>query len=111
MDSQNKTSNNNPDSKVLIATLLLPGGLILFYLSLAFYTLSWRVSNEPGFSTAWELLIPAIGFCGMGGLIFLGSNIYLFMRRTKLIFLAWALCIPVTIGAASLAPILVLFMV
>lgn len=111
METNNKPANNTTDGKVIIAMLALVGGLIMIYLSLVFYAFNWRVANEPGFSTAWELLIPAIAFCGIGGLIFLGSNIYLFIRRSKLIFLAWALCIVVTIGAVSLAPILLLFMV
>lgn len=110
MDVQ-QSENNTADGKVIIATLLIPGGLILFYVSLAFYALNWRVSNEPGYSTVWGLLLPAITLCGAGGLLFLGSNIYLTIRRAKLIFLGWAACIPVTIGAVSLAPILLLLMV
>ena len=99
------------DAKEVVVSFLIPGGLILIYLSLVFYAFNWRVSNEPGFSTAWEWLAPGIAFCGVGALIFVGSNIYLIMRRSKLIFLGWGLCIPVTGGAVSLAPILLLFMV
>ena len=111
MAEQNDPPQKSMDAKEIIATLLLPGGLILIYVSFVFYALNWRVANEPGFSTAWGLLLPGIAFCGVGGLIFIGTNIYLFLRRSKLVFLAWGLCVLVTIGAASLAPILLLLMV
>ena len=111
MDVSNKPHEKSTDAKVIIASFFPPGSLILIYLSLALYAFNWRVSNEPGYDTAWGLLLPAIAFCGLGGLLFIGSHVYLFIRRSKLILLAWGLCIVVTIGAASLAPILLLFMV
>jgi hypothetical protein len=111
MDTNNKLANKTTDGKVIIAMLAMVGGLIMIYISLVFYAFNWRVANEPGYSTMWGLLIPAIAFCGIGGLVFLWSNIYLLIRRSVLIFLAWALCVLVTIGAASLAPFLLLFMV
>jgi len=111
MDAQDKASNSLTDGKVIIATLLLVGGLIMIYLSGVFFAFNWRVANEPGFTTVWGLLIPAIFLCGVGGLLFVGAHVYLFIRRSKLIFLAWGVCVVVTIGAVSLAPILLLFMV
>ena len=111
MAEQNKSSQKSTDAKETVALLLVPGGLILFYLSLAFYALNWRVSNEPGYGTAWGLLGTGIALCGVGGLFFVGSQIFLLMRRSKLILLAWAVCVPVTIGAVTLSPILLLLMV
>lgn len=111
MNESAQSQSKSLDGKEIIATCLIPGGLILIYLSLAFYAFNWRVSNEPGYSTAWEFLFPAIALCGTGGLIFVASHIFLFIRRSKLIFWAWGLCIPVTIGAVALVPILLLFMV
>jgi hypothetical protein len=111
MTEQNHEQKKSLDAKEIIAILLLPGGLILIYLSFVFFAFNWRVSNEPGFGTAWGLLITAIVLCVTGLVIFIGSHIFLIMRQWKLIFLAWVLCIVVTIGAVSLIPILLLFMV
>lgn len=98
-------------AKEILSTALIPIGLALIYLSFAFFALNWRVSNEPGYSTVWVLLGPGIAFCGLGGLVFLAGNVLLIIQRTKLIFLGWVLCIPVTIGAATVAPIVLLLMV
>ncbi len=111
MAEQKDPHKKSMDAKEIIATLLVPGGLIMIYISFVFYALNWRVANEPGYSTVWGLLLPGIAFCGVGGLVFIGTHIFLFLRRSKLVFLAWGLCVFVTIGAVSLAPILLLLMV
>ncbi len=111
MEEPIQSEKKSITAKEIISTALIPGGLALIYLSFAFFALNWRVSNEPGYSTVWGLLVPGMAFCGLGGLVFLAGNVLLIANRSKLIFLGWVLCVPVTIGAASLAPILLLLMV
>ena len=112
MISQESLKKRNIDGKVAIATTLIAGGLIFVYLSFIFYALNWRVANEPGYDTVWYLLAPAIALSAVGGLAFLGGHIYILLRRAWLMLpVAWALCIVITVSAASLAPILLLFMV
>ena len=98
-------------AKEIIAILLIPGGLALSYLALVFFAFNWRVSNEPGFDTAWGLLLTGIALCGVGGVVLIGAHVFLIMRQWKLVLIAWVLCVVVTIGAVSLAPILLLFIV
>lgn len=77
------------------------------------YLLFWRVDNEPGYrGDATGMLLAAILLAGSGGLSFLFCNIYLITKRYKFGFLiAWLLVIVISIGAISVAPILLLFLV
>ena len=81
-------------------------------LSIAFYLFFWRVHNEPGAKDVPGLLWAAISLCSLGGLAFLGSHIYLIIKKAWiLIVIAWAVCIALLVGAISLSPILLLLMV
>jgi hypothetical protein len=71
----------------------------------------WRVDNEPGAAKIPELLWAAICFASSGGLIFVATNLYLILQKSKAIFIAWGICLVTGMGACSLSPILLLFMV
>ena len=76
------------------------------------YLFYWRVSNEPGAGSAWGLLITTILFLGAGGLLLIGGNIYLLFKKAWILLLVtWVVCIALLVGAVSLSPILLLFMV
>jgi hypothetical protein len=98
--------------KEIISGLLLSGGWGSMLLSGALYLLFWRVDNEPGAKDVPGLLWAAISFCSLGGLTFLGSNIYLMIRKSWIVLVvAWVVCVALLIGAVSLSPILLLLMV
>ena len=81
-------------------------------LSIAFYMLFWRVDNEPGAKDVPGLLWAAISCCSLGGIAFLGSHVYLILKKSWLLLLiAWGLSIAIFVGAVSLSPILLLLMV
>ena len=75
------------------------------------YAFYWRVNNEPGANKIPELLWATICFLLTGGLLLFFTNIYLITQRTKVLFIAWGLCLVIAIMACSLSPILLLFMV
>lgn len=98
--------------KEILSTLSIAGGWLLILLSGVFYAFFWRVDNEPGAKDIPALLWSAISFCSLGGLAFLGGHIYLITKKAwKLMLIAWVVCIVLLIGAISLSPILLLFMV
>ena len=100
------------DNKTILSLLLLAGGWAAMLLSVVFYLLFWRVDNEPGAKDVPALLWTAVSFCTLGGLTFLGSHIYLIMKKAWLMLgIGWALCIALLVGAIALAPILLLLMV
>ncbi len=91
---------------------ILAGGWLSILISGVFYALFWRVDNEPGAKDIPSLLWTAISFCSLGGLAILGSHIYLIIKKAWVVILiAWAVCVALLIGAISLSPILLLFMV
>jgi len=98
--------------KEIISGLLMAGGWVSMLISIVFYLFFWRVDNEPGAKAVPGLLWAAISFCSLGGLAFLGSQIYLIVKKAwSVLGIAWLVCIALLIGAGSLAPILLLFMV
>ncbi|HKJ39014.1 MAG TPA: hypothetical protein VJ972_09575 [Anaerolineales bacterium] len=98
--------------KEILSGLTLSGGWLFMLVSLVFYAFFWRVDNEPGAKDFPGLLWAAISFCSLGGLAFLGGHIYLIKEKAWWVLLAaWALCIALLVGAVSLAPLLLLFMV
>ena len=100
------------ENKEILAGLTLAGGWLSILVSVAIYAFFWRVDNEPGARDFPGLLWAAISFCSIGGLAFLGNHIYLIIKKAWMIILiAWVVCIALLIGAISLSPILLLFMV
>ena len=100
------------ETKEILAGVTLTGGWLSVLVSGVFYAFFWRVDNEPGAKDFPGLLWAAISFCSLGGLSFLGSHIYLIIKKNwMVILLAWAVCIALLVGAISLSPILLLFMV
>ena len=98
--------------KEIISGLFLSGGWGSMLLSIAFYMLFWRVDNEPGAKDVPGLLWSAIACCSVGGLAFLGSHIYLIVRKAwTALFISWGVCLLLLFGAVSLSPILLLLMV
>jgi len=92
------------------ATIMLISWLLLSA-AIPTYAFFWRVDNEPGAKKIPELLWAAVCFLSSGGLLFISTNIYLIIQRSKLIFITWGLCLIITIMACSLSPVLLLFMV
>jgi len=102
----------NTKNKEILAGAIIAGGWLSVLISGVFYAFFWRVDNEPGARDFPGLLWAATSFCSLGGLAFLGSHIYLIIKKNwKIILIAWAICIALLVGAVSLAPILLLFMV
>jgi len=100
------------DGKTIIGTLLLTGGWASMLVSVAVYMFYWRVHNEPGAGDAYGILAVSISFCSLGGLTFVGSHIYLLMKRAWLMLgIGWVLCGALLVGAVTIVPILLLFMV
>lgn len=98
--------------KEIISGLFLAGGWGSLLLSIVFYLFFWRVDNEPGAKDVPGLLWAAISFCSLGGLAFLGSSIYLIIKKAWVVLVvAWVVCIALLVGAVSLSLILLLFMV
>ena len=98
--------------KEIISGFFLTGGWAFMLLSIVFYLLYWRVDNEPGAKAVPGLLWAAISCVSVGGLTFLGSHIYLIIKRSWLLLvITWILCILLLASAVSLAPILLLLMV
>ena len=98
--------------KEIISGLLLSSGWGSLLFSVAVYMLFWCVDNEPGAKDIPGLLWAAISFCSLGGLAFLGGHIYLIKQKAwTLMFIAWGLCVALTLVAVSLSPILLLLMV
>jgi len=98
--------------KRVISGAILSSGWIMMLLSIVFYLLFWRVDNEPGAKDVPALLWAAISFCSLGGLAFLGGNIYLIKEKSWIVLVsAWVICIALLVGAISLSPILLLLMV
>ena len=98
--------------KEVLSGFLLSGGCGSMLLSIVFYMFFWRVDNEPGAKDVPALLWAAISFCSLGGLAFLGGNFYLIKERSWIVLaIAWVVCIALLVGAVSLSPILLLFMV
>ncbi len=98
--------------KEILGGVTLAGGWLSILISAFVYAFFWRVDNEPGAKAIPGLLWAAISFCSIGGLAFLGSHIYLIIKKAwLLILIAWAVCIALLVGAISLSPILLLFMV
>ncbi|MCP4416078.1 MAG: hypothetical protein GY805_05625 [Chloroflexi bacterium] len=108
-----KNEPENPSRIAEIGGILLQlGGWASMLLSIVFYLFFWRVDNEPGAKELPVLLWTAVSLCSLGGLAFLGGNILLIIKRAWLpLGIGWALCIALLIGAITLAPILLLFMV
>jgi len=104
-----------PDSlklRDILGALLLASGWGSILLSVAVYLLFWRVDNEPGAKDIPALLWAAVSFCSLGGLAFVGSHIFLLVRRAWVwILVAWGLCLALLVGAISLSPMLLLFLV
>ena len=101
----------NTQNKQIIALLLIIFGWLLMIAAVPSYAFFWRVDNEPGAAKIPALLWTAICFISSGGIIFLAANIYLAAQKSKMIFLAWGVCLVLGVAACSLAPILLLFMV
>ena len=100
------------NGKRVLTAASLAGGWLFMLISIIFYAFFWRVDNEPGAKNVPALLWTAISFCSLGGLSFIGSHIYLIIKKSwKIILIAWAICILLLVGAFTLAPILLLFMV
>lgn len=98
--------------KRVASGVILSGGWGSMLLSIVFYLFFWRVDNEPGAKDVPALLWAAISFCSLGGLAFLGGNIYLIKERAWIaLIIAWVVCIALLAVAISLSPILLLFMV
>ncbi len=96
----------------LFVAFLLSSGWGAMLASIALYMLFWRVDNEPGAKAIPSLLWAAVSFCSLGGLAFVGSHIYLIIEKAwLLVLIAWAMCLALLVGAISLSPILLLFMV
>jgi len=98
--------------KEIISGLFLSTGWGSILFSIAVYLLFWRVDNEPGARDIPGLLWAAIAFCSLGGLAFLGGHVYLIKKKAwTLLFIAWGLCVALTLAAVALSPILLLLMV
>ena len=99
-------------AKEILSGLTLSGGWLFMLVSLVFYAFFWRVDNEPGAKDIPALLWTAILFCGTGGLAFLGGHVFLIKEKAWWVLVgAWVVCVTLLVGAISLAPILLLFMV
>ncbi|HSM70832.1 MAG TPA: hypothetical protein VK851_04755 [Anaerolineales bacterium] len=98
--------------KRVVSGAILLSGWSSMLLSIVFYLFFWRVDNEPGAKDVPALLWAAISFCSLGGLEFLGGNIYLIKEKSWMVLVvALVVCIALLVGAISLSPILLLFMV
>ena len=98
--------------KEILSGLTLSGGWLFMLVSLVFYAFFWRVDNEPGAKAIPQLLWTAISFCSIGGLAFLGGHVYLIKEKAWWVLAgAWAVCIALLVGAISLAPLVLIFMV
>lgn len=98
--------------KDILIGFVMAGGWLSMLLSIVFYALFWRVDNEPGAKDVPALWWAAISFCSLGGLTFIGSQVYLLIQKAWIVLLiAWVVCIALLIGAISLSPILLLLMV
>ena len=98
--------------KEVLSALLIPGGWISMLTSIVLSLFFWRVDNEPGARDVPGLLWAAVSFCSLGGLAFVGGQIYLIVKKAWIVLaVAWATCIALLAGAVSLSPILLLFMV
>ena len=96
----------------VVSALLLPTGWVAMLFSIALYLLFWRVDHEPGAREVPGLLWGAISLCSLGGFVFLGSHIFLIVRRAWLwLGIAWVGCAFLLVMAVSLSPILLLFLV
>jgi len=98
-------------TKILLMVVFVVLGWLLILAAIPSYAFFWRVDNEPGAAKIPELLWATFCFLSTGGLLFLAANIYLISQRSKAIFIAWGFCLVAGIGACSLSPILLLFMV
>ena len=99
-------------AKHILGAIFLPGGWGSMLLSIALYMLFWRVDNEPGAKDVPGLLWAAIACVSLGGLAFLGSHIYLILKKAwLLLLLAWVACAALLAVAIYLLPILLLLMV
>lgn len=99
-------------SKEIIGALTLSSGWASMLFSIALYAFFWRVDNEPGAKDVPALWWGAVSFCLLGGLAFLGGNIYLVKEKAWSVFvIAWVVCIALFVGAITLSPILLFFMV
>ncbi|MCP4140470.1 MAG: hypothetical protein GY755_09305 [Chloroflexi bacterium] len=98
--------------KEIISGFSLVCGWLFILISCVVYAFFWRVDNEPGAKDIPALLWVAISFCSLGGLSFLGSHIYLIRQKAwTLILIAWGVCIALLVGAITLLPVLLIFMV
>jgi len=97
--------------KFIIGALILVIGWGLMIAAVPAYAFFWRVDNEPGAAKIPVLLWASISFLSSGGLLFLSANIYLISKRSKVIFIAWGLCLAAAMVACSLSPVLLFFMV
>ena len=110
--NNDKTKKGIKDGKEILSAILVVGGWGVILLSIVPYLLHWRVANEPGYSSDPKLLRAIYCFSSLGGLVFIGSQIYLLIKRAWIWFIvAWLLCFGELIIAISLSPILLLFLV
>lgn len=98
-------------TKLVFAAILLVLGWVLIISAVPAYAFFWRVDNEPGARKIPELFWAAVCLLSAGGITFLVANVYLLGQKSKLIFIAWGLCLFAGMAACSLSPILLLFMV
>ncbi len=100
------------EGKDILAAVTLAGGWLSILISGFVYALFWRVDNEPGYRGSSSLGLVAFSFCSLGGLAFLGGHIRLIIKKTwALIFITWGACAALLVGAITLLPVLLIFMV
>ncbi len=100
------------EGKDILAAVTLAGGWLSILISGFVYALFWRADNEPGYSGDNSLRLVALSFCSLGGMAFLSGHIYLIIKKTwALIFISWGVCVALLVGAITLLPILLIFMV
>ena len=100
------------ENKTILSAFLLAGGWGAMLFAVALYLLFWRVDNEPGARDFPILWWGAVTFASLGGLTFVGNHIFLIMKKAWLMLgIGWVLCIALLVGAITLAPLLLLFMV
>ena len=97
--------------KEALGALVITGGWTSMLASVVFYLFHWRVANEPGAGSALGLLFATICAIGVGALLFIGGHIYLIINKSWWLAIAWAACVAVGVGAAAIAPIVLLMMV
>ncbi len=98
--------------KQLLSALLLALGWAFVLLSVAVYLLFWRVDNEPGAGPATGLLTAAIAMLSVGGVSLVANAVYLIVKKAWIVIVVTAVvCVAILIGAISLSPILLLFLV